>query len=143
VKLPLTLWRARDPGTETVHYVLQASDWVQRNTEPSVRMGSWAGGGMIGYFSGRSVVVLDGLVNDLAFYRRVVRGGDLDGYMRDERITWLAAASCGPAPSFAEAFPPLQMPPGQHALLESRFQRVAAFHREGAACPGYSLWRAQ
>jgi hypothetical protein len=141
VKLPLTLWRARDPGAETVHYVLQASDWVQRNTDASVRMGSWAGGGMIGYFSGRSVVVLDGLVNDLAFYRRVVRGGDLDGYMRDERITWLAAASCGPTPAFAEAFPPVQMPPGQHERLAARFERVAAFHRQGTACPGYSLWR--
>jgi hypothetical protein len=39
-------------------------------------------------------MILDGLANSPAFYRRAVLGRDLGGYLADERITYLVTASC-------------------------------------------------
>ena len=41
--------------------------WIRENTEPGAIIGSW-NAGALGYFSGRQVVNLDGLVNSREFY---------------------------------------------------------------------------
>lgn len=56
---------------------------------PSARVGSW-NSGAIGYYSRRHVVNLDGLVNSHEYFERVIRDGDLRGYLADEGIGFLA-----------------------------------------------------
>src|SRR5206468_4780640 len=76
-------------------YRVQAALWLRDNVPPEARIGSW-NAGMIGYFSHRKVVCLDGLVNDVVYLDRVTRGRDLPGYLDDERIEWIADQACGP-----------------------------------------------
>jgi len=45
----------------------EAADWLRRHLPPGTRVGAW-NGGMLGYYSGQHVVILDGLANSSAFY---------------------------------------------------------------------------
>lgn len=137
---PLEMWHAiqRGPYSE----ILDAALWLRRNTTASERLGSWAGGGILGYFSGRHVVILDGLANDKEFFRRVLEGGDLYGYLRDEGVGWLTAPACSGNPSFSDAFPVVPAPPAVRSRLEREFDLVMYFQDARKSCPGYTLWRA-
>jgi hypothetical protein len=105
---------------------------------------------MLGYFSHRSVTVLDGFVNDAAYLRGVIRGGRLEAYLRDERIGWLGEPGCGPQPDLGPLLarnvrerPGMPVPPEEQARIAAAWRLEVAFHREDATgCPGYALWRA-
>jgi len=71
----------------------EAADWLRRHLPPGTRVGAWSGG-MLGYYSGQHVVMLDGLANSHAFYRRALVSGDLLGYLQAERIDHLATLGC-------------------------------------------------
>lgn len=97
----------------------EAADWLRRHLPPGTRVGAW-NGGMFGYYSGQHVVMLDGLANSPAFYRRAIVGGDTLGYLEDEHIDHLVTMSCG--------FDPLLWT--QHTVDEDR--RIARrYQRQG------------
>jgi hypothetical protein len=69
------------------------AEWIRMNTSPDERVGaSYAG--LLGYFSGRTVVNLDGLVNSADFFSRVMVGNEWESYLQENRITWLADVGC-------------------------------------------------
>ncbi len=127
----------RDPANQYAHYRIEAAHWLARNTPPATRVGSWSAG-MLGYFSDRHVVNLDGLVNDVTYYRRVTVGHDLEGYLRDEGIAWIADQACGPDPR-----PTHYLNRTGSGHLEARCETVAAFFnvRSADLCPGYAIWK--
>ncbi|RMF03191.1 MAG: hypothetical protein D6768_06475 [Chloroflexi bacterium] len=47
--------------------------WISENVPPDARLASW-NAGILGYFSGRTVINLDGLINGTDYYRQVVSG---------------------------------------------------------------------
>lgn len=88
-------------GTHSQHRVnqLEAARWIDSHTEPDARIGSF-NAGIIGYFSERTVVNLDGVVNGDAHRARVekrmreyIRAMKLD-YLADLKGT-LRSARCG------------------------------------------------
>ena len=135
---PLLAWHARDPGRSGGYYALQAARWLEREAPLSARIGTWYWGGVLGYFSHRHVTLLDGLANDAAYFRDVIQGGELEGYLRNEGLRWLAAPACGPAPSFAGAVMPLPGP--LRARLGQEFTLATSFHGADHGCPGYAVW---
>lgn len=72
----------------------EAAQWLRQHLPPGTRVGAW-NGGMLGYYSGQHVVMLDGLANSLDFFRRAIAGGDTLGYLRDEHIDYFATLGCG------------------------------------------------
>jgi len=66
---------------------LEAARWLGENTDPEARIGS-LNAGIVGYFSGRTVINLDGVVNEEAYEAR--RDGRLIEYVHAEEITYLA-----------------------------------------------------
>lgn len=109
-----------------------AADALELHTPAGARIGAW-NGGMLGYYSGRHIVMLDGLANDADFYRRVTRGRDLDGYLRDEHIELLAVTGCKP-PNAA-----------RNPAAMARYELVTALQREATpgVCGAFTLWRAR
>jgi hypothetical protein len=140
-RAPLAAWHTRDPGGHVTHYVIEAARWLETSTAPGERVAAWRWGGTLGYFSHRPVTILDGLANSSGYFRRVVQRGDIEGYLRDERIGWLAGPSCGPSPSFAETFPAALLPADTQQRLRREFELAAHFRRAGAECLGFTLWR--
>lgn len=67
---------------------LQAAAWMRANIPAAARCAAW-NAGELSYFSRRTVVNLDGLVNDRAYYALRRRGGDLDGYLAENGVTWV------------------------------------------------------
>lgn len=63
-----------------------AAQWVGAHLPPDTVLGSW-NAGMISYYSGRSIVNLDGLVNSWDFYEYGQR--DLCRYWRETRVSYL------------------------------------------------------
>jgi hypothetical protein len=47
--------------------------WISENLPPEVRLASW-NAGILGYFSGRTVINLDGLINGREYYEVVITG---------------------------------------------------------------------
>jgi hypothetical protein len=97
--------------------------------------------GLIGYFTGGRVVNLDGLVNDAAFLRQVVRGRDLAGYLERERIRFLVDVTTPDA-----RLAPLvrRYPRAVAEEVEARYVQVAAFSGacapETGSCPQTIVW---
>jgi hypothetical protein len=146
-RLPLA-WLV-DSSTAGTRYALDAARWLGAHTPPTARAASWNGAGMLGYFSHRSVVVLDGFANDAAYLSDVIRGGRLEAYLDREGIEWIGEPGCGPRPDLAPLVarnvserPGMPVPPAEQARV-AQATLVAAFHHEGSpdGCPGYALWR--
>jgi hypothetical protein len=135
-RVPMTAWRVHDPTASYAYYRIQAADWARENTATSDRIGSW-NAGTFGYFSHRRVVNLHGLVNDVDYFRRVIERKNLEGYLRSERITWLADQACG-ADSRPTAY--LALTASEH--LDAEFDLVVHFFRANAddGCPGFAIW---
>ena len=135
-RVPLAAWQAREPEARYAYYRIRAAEWVRQNTPPSDRIGSW-NAGTLGYFSHRTVVNLDGLVNDAGFFRTVIEGRNLEGYLDRERIAWLADQACGPRQS-----PRNYLARGDAAHMEKESELAARFFRADApdGCPGYAVW---
>ena len=66
--------------------MLEAARWIGENTDSEARVGS-LNAGIIGYFSGRTVINLDGVVNEEAYEAR--RDGRLVEYVHAKEITYL------------------------------------------------------
>ena len=136
LRVPAGVAAARSNPSSYAPYRLQAAEWIGRNTPPGARIGSW-NAGMLGYFSGRSVVNLDGLVNDRSYFERVIRRGELEGYLSAEGIDWLADQACGPDPS------PLAYlrRTGSERLMREFDLAAALVHPDSRdGCPGYGIW---
>jgi hypothetical protein len=148
LRLPLSL--LSDRSVATPRYVLDAAGWLRQKTPPDARVASWNGGGMLGYFSHRSVAVLDGFVNDGAYLRDVIRGGALEDYLARERIEWIGEPGCGPSPDLGPLVarnvrdrPGMPVPADAQARVIAAYELAAAFYRTGSpdGCPGFALWR--
>jgi hypothetical protein len=151
-RVPLALWHgarvAENATGAMVLATLDAAAWLERNTGPEERIGSWNSAGTLAYFSGRHVVNLDGLTNDAEFFRMVVRDGRLVEYLRRERIELLAEPACGPSPTVADSIAPrLLTGPARYPvarvreLLAERYELVATFSQAAEGCPGFAVWR--
>jgi hypothetical protein len=95
VALPLAVglvWQARsflDPGERALMvHDREAGVWLRHNLPPGERVASWDAG-VIGYFSHRPVVNLDGVVNSKAWYD-AVRDGTTAAFLRDRNVSWVA-----------------------------------------------------
>jgi hypothetical protein len=135
VRVPFTVSSSRAQRRQA-HLRGEAADGLRALTPPVARIGAW-NGGMLGYYAGRSVVMLDGLANDVDFYQRVVVNDDLAGYLRRERISALAVTSpCAPGRLFAGA--------GSAAAvdIERRYtvRRSLARDRSADPCGSFALW---
>ncbi len=136
-RVPMAAWRVHEPAAQYAYYRIQAADWVRENTAASDRIGSW-NAGTFGYFSHRTVVNLDGLVNDVHYLQRVLERNDLEGYIKSEQITWLADQTCAANPR-----PTAYLAGTASERLDAEFDLVASFYRASAddGCPGYAVWR--
>jgi len=79
-------WRIGHGTTFTHRYhllLIEAARHLERNTAPDTVIGAW-NAGILGYYSGRTVVNLDGVVNDDAL--EALRGQRLLAYVRDRDI---------------------------------------------------------
>lgn len=72
---------------------LLLAEWVRDQTRPGARGASFYAG-VLGYFGGRTVINLDGLVNSIDYYQRVLKGDEWESYLRGENVTWLADSGC-------------------------------------------------
>lgn len=67
----------------------QAAEWLHAHVPPNERIAAW-NAGQIAYFSERTVINLDGLMNDGEFLRRFVRGGEpLSRYLDEQNVNWV------------------------------------------------------
>jgi hypothetical protein len=66
--------------------MLEAAVWIEENTDSEARIGS-LNAGIIGYFSGRTVINLDGVVNEKAYEAR--RDDRLIEYVHSKEICYL------------------------------------------------------
>lgn len=98
-RLVVSSWMlAWPPPPEAVGPVrMAAAAWLRENVPSGERVAAW-NAGELAYFSGATLINLDGLVNDAAFYRDIVRGqGSLDDYLRTQRVNWVADYAAGAA----------------------------------------------
>lgn len=74
---------------------IAAAAWLHANVPAGQRAAAW-NAGELAYFSGVTLINLDGLVNDAAFYREVVRGQtSLDEYLKSQGVDWVADYAAG------------------------------------------------
>lgn len=78
-----------DPGARAllVHDAATGR-WIDRNLPATARVGSWDAGA-IGYFSHRSIVNLDGVVNSKE-YDDAVEADRTAAFLRERRVRWVA-----------------------------------------------------
>ncbi len=127
----------RDPLSQYAAYRLEAAAWLRANTGEETRVGSW-NAGMLGYFSGRHVVNLDGLANDVDYFRQVTQRHDLEGYLAREGIGWLADQTCGadPRPNVY-----LRRTGSEHLADRCILERAFYNGKSADHCPGFAVWR--
>ena len=65
----------------------RVSQWLRTNTPPETRIGAF-NAGIVGYFSQRTVINLDGAINNSAFY--ALRARQLRNYVWDNSIAYIA-----------------------------------------------------
>jgi len=67
----------------------ELAQWVAQNVEPSARCAAWSAG-VLGYYSERTVINLDGLVNGADYYATVLKGRErLTDYLRNENVRFV------------------------------------------------------
>jgi hypothetical protein len=137
VAAPVSALRGPAAGDSYAPWRLAAAEWIRTEVEPGTPVGSW-NAGMLGWFSGRTVVNLDGLVNDRAYFQEVIRGDGLPGYLDRLGITWLADQACRSDPTPAPYLRRLRAESlGPRVHLAMLFASDA--HPDG--CPGVAVWR--
>ncbi len=78
-----------DPGARALMVHDAATGrWIDHNLPASARVASWDAG-VIGYFSNRRVVNLDGVVNSKAYYD-AAQAGRVDEFLNARGIRWVA-----------------------------------------------------
>lgn len=133
-RVPHTLWIVQHQRLHG-HIRGEAADALRDVTPASARIGAW-NGGMLGYYSERHVVMLDGLANDATYYRRVVQRGELERYLLDEQITSLAVTGCKLVWVARELGPEL----AQRIAGRVHERSVLARDPTTDPCGAYSLW---
>ncbi len=79
-----------DPARKTRYIAAYHTGvWMAENLAPQTRVGSW-NAGALGYFSRRTVINLDGLVNGARFVQEYLSTGRTAEYIAEEDITHLA-----------------------------------------------------
>jgi len=131
---PIRLHNLREPGRFNSAQRVRAGLWLRSNSPAGARIGSW-NAGMIGYFSDRSVVNLDGLVNDLEYFDEVIRGRRLEEYVDREGVTLLADQTCGKPP-----YPAGGRLPAVSVALAARIRLLTAEGYGPGRCPGFAVW---
>lgn len=78
------------PPTEHVSVVrIAAGRWLREQLAPGERIAAW-NAGELAYFSERTVINLDGLMNDREFLNRFVRRGEsLTKYLGEQQVQWV------------------------------------------------------
>ncbi len=135
VRLPHRLHTASVPHRR--HHLLLAARWLDRHTPPDARVGS-TNAGILGWFSWRTVVNLDGLVNDVDYLRRVVRGRAGAEYLIEQRIGWLADLACSPAADVAR---PLAIIHAEELAGRYELAATRALPRAPEPCSRFAVWR--
>lgn len=132
----LGVWKIGDGSGGYAFYRIRAADWLRENTAPGTRVGSW-NAGMLGYFSHRPVVNLDGLANDLEYLRSVVLSRRLCDYLSEEDIDLLADQACG-----EHTRPTIYLRRFGCEKAAAEFRPLRQFHNERSVdgCPGYVVW---
>jgi hypothetical protein len=138
LRVPQPLWPLRVEADREPEG-LQAAQWLR----PRLAAGALAAGwnsGLVGYFAGGRVVNLDGLANDAAFLREVVRGRDLAGYLDREDVRYLVDAT-----SQGRLAPLVRRYPRAVAeAVEARYAAVASFQGacgpDASPCPPLTVW---
>ena len=66
-----------------------AALWIAKNSPPNTVFASW-NAGQLGYFSNRTVINLDGLINNVDYYERVLRGSvSLADYLVENQVDYI------------------------------------------------------
>ncbi len=81
----LYAWRAGDYPWQTE--LLGAAQWLRVHTPPDAIVGAFDSG-ILGWYSGRTVVNLDGVINNEA--ATAIRARSLFAYMRQRKVQWYA-----------------------------------------------------
>ena len=69
------------------YLVYRGAQWLHNETEPDTIAAAW-NAGIIGYYSNRTVINLDGLINSPDYYQRIQKDG-LDQYLLDEGVDYI------------------------------------------------------
>ena len=93
-----------------VYYSDEVARWLSTHVPPKATVGVWDAG-YVGYFSGRTVVNLDGLINGEEFYQYVRDGRGVWQYIVDKRLDYISNYYWG-------------APTPEHSPIASRLQRV-------------------
>jgi hypothetical protein len=86
-----------------------AALWIRSNLPPDAKIGVW-NAGVVGYFSGRTIVNLDGVMNSRELYDYIRRGEQYQ-YILDHGLGYLADYSMG-------------TPWPEQSVLKSRLKRI-------------------
>ncbi|RPI55073.1 MAG: hypothetical protein EHM55_08985 [Acidobacteria bacterium] len=93
VAVPIVcLWWMREPPNNLAATRYEAAKWIDANLEDDAIVGSF-NAGQLGYFSNRSVVNLDGLINNVTYFETVLRDESpdaLSAYMDRIGIDYVA-----------------------------------------------------
>ncbi|HTO68804.1 MAG TPA: hypothetical protein VMR31_03000 [Myxococcota bacterium] len=101
----------------------EAGRWVAANLPPDARLGM-KDSGAFGFFSERSVVNLDGVVNSFAYQEALCRG-ELAGFLREHRVSYVCQHAVPPEvrsgsyTAFVQRYP-CHLPGGGGSELELR-----------------------
>ncbi len=131
-----------DPDLRSIQVANRdAGEWIAANLPDDAVLASWDAG-VVGYFSDRSVINLDGVVNSLEWHRATERG-DTAAFLRDEGLGWVVnhGADVGGRDPAIDGFVRSQF--GQAALDGSTVERSWPFvfsgittGSAGTAAPG-------
>jgi hypothetical protein len=91
--ISIQLWFSVDRFVEETHpnlnnHRVDMVAWINANLPPNARIGAW-NAGLLGYFSDRTVVNLDGLANDRDYLSYLESGTPIEGYLRKEGISYI------------------------------------------------------
>ena len=66
-----------------------AARWIAENSPPDTVFAAW-NAGQLGFFSNRTFINLDGLINDVDYYNRVLRGSvSLTDYLSENKVDYI------------------------------------------------------
>jgi hypothetical protein len=77
-----------DPDLRSIQVAnREAGDWIAANLPENAVLASWDAG-VVGYFSDRSVINLDGVVNSYEWHQASERG-DVAAFLREDELGWI------------------------------------------------------
>jgi hypothetical protein len=115
--------------------LVEAGGWLRDHAPVDARIGCF-NAGTVGYFAHRTVIDLDGLVNDRRFYEIAYEDHDLARYLDEERIDTIAELEPPGDTSLRAILDPWRAGPSAAA-----YTRVWELPRPQGASPGFAVWR--